>query len=90
MKLSSKKLSAKSLTKSVDIHIKEIPFIINDCIEKGIFSDDIKLADVSPIFKQDSCKKENYRPVSTLSHMAKTDRILLKKVILSWLQIFPL
>ena len=41
------------------------------------------LADVSPIFKQDSCKKEKYGPVSTLSHMAKTDRILFKKVILS-------
>ena len=41
--------------KSVDIYIKEITFIINDCIENGIFPDDLKLADVSTIFK-----KENY------------------------------
>ena len=41
--------------KSADIYIKEITFIINDCIENGIFPDDLKLADVSTIFK-----KENY------------------------------
>ena len=41
--------------KSVDIYIKEITFKINDCIENGIFPDDLKLADVSTIFE-----KENY------------------------------
>ena len=43
-------ISAKILEKSVEIHIKEIAFTINDCIENGIFPDDLKLADVSPIF----------------------------------------
>ena len=68
--------------KSVDIYIKEITFIINDCIEKGIFPDDLKLADVSPIFKkEDSFKKENYRPVSILPHMSKVfERILYKQI----------
>ena len=56
LNLSSKKankngdISAKILKKSVDINIKEITFIINDCLEKGIFSDDLKLADASPLF----------------------------------------
>ena len=55
-------IPAKILKKSVDIYIKEITFIINDCLEKGIFPDDLKLADVSPICKkEDSFKKENYR-----------------------------
>ena len=68
--------------KSVDVYIKEITFIINDCIEKGIFPDDLKLADVSPIFKkEDSFKKENYRPVSILPHMSKVfERILYKQI----------
>ena len=44
---------AKILKKSVDIYIKEITFIINDCIENGIFPDNLKLANVSPIFKKD-------------------------------------
>ena len=43
-------IPAKILKKSVDIYIKEIAFIINDCIEKGIFPDDLKLAGVLPIY----------------------------------------
>ena len=75
-------IPAKILKKSVDIYIKEITFIINDCIEKGLFPDDLKLADASPIFKkEDSSKKENYRPVSILSHMLKAfERILYKQI----------
>ena len=78
-------IPAKILNKSVNIYIKEITFIINDCLEKGIFPDDLKLADVLPIFKkEDSFKKENYRPVSILPHMSKVfERILYNKLILS-------
>ena len=75
-------IPAKILKKSVDIYIKKITFIINDCFEKGIFPYDLKLADVSPIFKkEDSFKKENYRPVSILPHMSKVfERILYKQI----------
>ena len=75
-------IPAKILKKSVDIYIKEITFIINDCIEKGIFPDDLKLDDVSPIFKkEDGFKKGNYRPVSILPHMLKVfERILYKQI----------
>ena len=73
---------AKILKKSVGIHIKEITFIINGCIESGTFPDDLKLADVSPIFKkEDSFKKEIYRPVSILQHMSKVfERIFYKQI----------
>ena len=56
LNLSSKKatknggIPVKILKKSVDIYIKEITFIINDCNESGIFPDDLKLADVPPLF----------------------------------------
>ena len=56
--LSSKKetknsdIPAKTITKRVDIYIKEITFIINDCIKNGILPDDLKFADVSPTFKK--------------------------------------
>ena len=75
-------IPAKILKKSVDIYIKEITFIINDCLEKGIFPDDLKLADVSPTFKKkDSFKKETYRPVSILPNMSKVfERILYKQI----------
>ena len=65
-------ISAKILKKSVDIYIKEITFIINDCLEKVIFPDDLKLADVSPIFK----KEDEY--ISTLSKVF--ERILYKQI----------
>ena len=54
--LSSRKITKngdipdKILKNSVDIYIKEITFIINDSIENGIFPDDLKLSDVSPIY----------------------------------------
>ena len=75
-------IPAKILKKSVKIYKKEITFIINDSIEKGIFPDDLKLADVSPIFKKEySFKKENYRPVSILPHRSKVfERILYKQI----------
>ena len=64
LNLSSKKatkngdIPAKILKKSIGIYIKEITFIINDCTKNRIFPDDLKLADVSPIFKkEDSFKK---------------------------------
>ena len=46
------------------------------------FSDNLKLADISPIFKkEDSFKKGNYRPVSILPHLSKVfERILYKKI----------
>ena len=46
-------IPVKILKKIVDIHIKGITFIINDCIENGIFPNDLKSADVSPIFKKE-------------------------------------
>ena len=45
-------IPAKVLKKSVNIYIKEIRFVINNCIENGIFFDDLKLANVSPVFKK--------------------------------------
>ena len=53
-------LKSKILKKSVDIYVKEITFITNDCIEKGIFSDHLNLAYVLPILKKDGFNKEIY------------------------------
>ena len=49
---------------------------------KGVFADDLKLADITPIFKkEDSLNKENYRPVSILPHLSKVfERILYKQI----------
>ena len=45
---------------------------INQCISKSIFPSDLKLADVTPVYKKKSKNsKDNYRPVSILSHISK-------------------
>ena len=47
-----------------DIHLPLITKIINLSFENGCFPGDLKLAEVSPIFKKKvDLDKENYRPV---------------------------
>ena len=65
-------VSADVLKSTVDI---QLPFITNNIdlsIEKGYFPEELKLAEVSSIFKRkDGLEKENYRPVSVLPHLSK-------------------
>ena len=67
------------LKSTVDIHLPLINKIINLSFKNNCFPDDLKLAEVSPIFfkKDDDLDKENYRPVSFLSHVLKVlERIM--------------
>ena len=87
MNLSSKKLTrkgnipAKTLKDSLSVYTKELTNIINNCLKDGLFRNELKLAEVSPVFKKDDLNKENYRPVSILSHMSKVfERIFYKQI----------
>ena len=45
---------------------------MNMSIDNNCYPDDLKFAEVSPVFKKkDDLDKENYRPVSVLSHVSK-------------------
>ena len=45
---------------------------INQCISKSMFPPDLKLANVTPVYKNKSKNsKDNYRPVSILSNISK-------------------
>ena len=80
-------IPADILKASIDIHLNLITEIINDSFKNGIFPDELKLAEVSPIFKKkDSLKKENYRPVSVLSHISKIFERLMYKQIEEFMQ----
>ena len=48
----------------------------------GLFPNELKLADVLPVFKKDDdLNKENYRHASILSHMSKVfERIFYKQI----------
>ena len=42
------------------------------CINKGELPNDLKYADIAPIYKKNNkCEKENYSPVSLLSNRSK-------------------
>ena len=78
LNLSSKKATRKGdipfkiLKSSINVYLSELTILINNCLEKGVFPDDLKLADITPIFKnEDSLNKENYRSVSILPHLSK-------------------
>ena len=44
----------------------------NNCVDKGVFPEEVKHADVTPIHKkQDKSDKNNYRPVSILPNISK-------------------
>ena len=45
--------------------------IINHCIKKSTFPDDLKYAQITPIKKSDEHDKKNYRPVSVLTSLSK-------------------
>ena len=45
---------------------------INDCLLKGSFPDNLKLANIKPVHKKDEpTDKESYRPVSVLPLISK-------------------
>ena len=75
-------ISVDILKSTVDIHLPFITNSINLSIEKGCFPEELKLAEVSPIFKKkDDLDKENYRPVSVLPHVSKVfERIMYHQI----------
>ena len=75
-------IPAEILKNSVNTYLSELTILINNCLKNGVFPDDLKLADITPIFKkEDILNKENHRPVSIMPHLSKVfERILYKKI----------
>ena len=60
-------ISVGILKSTVDIQVPSITSSINLSIEKGCFPEELKIDEVSPVFKKkDDLDKENYRPASVL------------------------
>ena len=70
------------LKHTVDIHLPFITKIINVSFENGHFPDELKLAELSPIFKKNNdLDKEKYRSASILSHVSKVfERIMYMQI----------
>ena len=76
-------ISANVLKDICDTFIPYFTEIINNCFQTGNFPNELKLAEVKPVYKKkDPLNKENYRSVSVLSHVSK----ILKKLFTVWIQ----
>ena len=75
-------IPAKILKDNYDIIGPKIVTDFNSAIKVGIFPLNQKLADISPIFKNDQrLFKENYRPVSILSALSKiSEKLMLYQI----------
>ena len=75
-------IPAKILKNSINAYLSELTILISNCIKEGVFPDDLKLADITPIFKkEDGLNKENNRPVGILPHLSKVfERVLYKQI----------
>ena len=77
MKMKSKKASTgipiKFLNENVDIVCPKSKNILKNCLDRGVYTNKLKLADISPVSKASGSTliKENYRPVSALNAILK-------------------
>ena len=70
------------LKQTIDIDLPIMTQKINLSIDNSCYPDELKLAEVSPVFKKkDDLRKENYRPASVLSHVSKVfERIMYQQI----------
>ena len=75
-------ISVDLLKSTVDIQLPFITNSINLSIKKGCFPEELKLAEVRPIFKKkDDLDKENYRTATVLPHVSKIfERIMYHQI----------
>ena len=77
-----KNIPTKILKENIDIYSSTLLRIINNEIQEFHFPDELKLADVTPIYRKiDTTKLENYRPVSVLPVISKVFEIIMQKQI---------
>ena len=75
-------IPVKVLIDSVDTYLPIFTDIINSSIRNCTYPEELKLAEVTPLFKKaDPFDKVNYRPVSLLSHVSKVyERIIFNQI----------
>ena len=65
-------ITTKVIKTNKDIFAGFIAKDFNNCVDNGVFPDDLKHADVTPIHKKkDKSDKTNYRPVSIFPNISK-------------------
>ena len=74
----------KMLTK---VYIKPLTYLINISIKQGIFPEELKMANVIPIYKSDDKQLiQNYRPISVISYFSKVFEFFLYNHVIDFLE----
>ena len=77
-----KNIPPKILKSSSEATVNVLHRLFNETITRGVFPNNLKLADVTPVFKKvDPFDKKNYRPVSVLPNIFKIYENLMQKQI---------
>ena len=75
-------ISPKILQKSSKVLASVLHKLFNDSIEKSQFPQNLKLADLTPVYKKnDPLHQTNYQPISVLSVVSKMFRRIMQKQI---------
>ena len=75
-------LGPKILRQSAEVTANTLQLLFNNAISNSEFPENLKLADVTPVFKKkDPLDKTNYRPVSVLPPVSKIFERLMQKQI---------
>ena len=78
-------IPAGILKDCVDSCMSILTKILNTSLERGCFPNQLKLAEVTPVFKkEDELSKENYRPVSVLSYASK----IFERIVFNQMNLF--
>ena len=79
-----KNIPSKHLKQNSDICSPILTKLFNKCIRNDEFPNELKLADITPIFKKgDNTSEKNYRPISILPSVSKIYERLMQKQIIS-------
>jgi hypothetical protein len=79
-------LPIKIIKLAAKVNLNQLTDCFNAAIFENIFPNELKLGDVSPVFKKDdSTDKDNYRPISVLSAISKIYEKLLTEQINSFM-----
>ena len=79
---SFKNIPIKVFKENADLYTNIITKLVNNSIQTCTFPDELKMADITPVFKKnEALNMENYRPVSLLPTVSKFfERIMLNQI----------
>ena len=86
-KKTSGDLPTHILTLTSDLSFSAVTKLVNEMVQRCIFPEQLKFADVSPVFKSgDVTKKNSYCPISVFPSLSKVFECLLLKKFLPFIE----